>query len=498
VAGDYVFVGASAEDAAEILKLNSFTFFSQALEIVESNEGLGYQSKATESAETKELRGKLQAVLGARYLGENKLLKLDALAEDPDLRDLGAFSSPERALKTFKGLMAVCDGLFKTVKDKQDAIESISLANNNINDVSQVETVATTFTHLKNLDMSGNMISNMAGMERWKGKFKELETIYMTGNPIEASDPNYHTSFLEWFPKLQIINGTQLRTPEQIAAQAEARKPKPIPQRGPDFRDVNNIGEQFLLGFFTSYDNDRQGLATTMYDEASQFSLAVDTRSVRDTNAPAPMSWNSYIKTSRNLVKINSQNARFQRLFKGGNVILDLWNSLPATRHPDIKTETFKYIMDCHPVSGLVDPSGQNTMGSDGLIISVHGEFDEYDRKTDTTGKRSFSRTFLLGPGQPGRNALRVVSDMLSLRAYNALPNVHVPAEPQPVAPTEAPALAPNQQQAMVAELSKQTNMVPQYSQMCLEQVNWEFPAALIMFSEKKVRGSSRCFQSTC
>jgi nuclear RNA export factor len=327
--------------------------------------------------------------------------------------------------------------------------------------------------------MSGNQISNMQGLERWRGKFKELETIYMTGNPIESADQNFLATFLEWFPKLQIINGTQLRTPEQIAAQAEALKPKPIPQRGPDFRDVNGIGESFLLEFFASYDNDRQGLAARLYDDASQFSLAIDTQSVRDTNAPAPLPWAAYIKVSRNLIKINSQNARFQRLFKGSNVIFDLWKGLPATRHPNIKEDLAKYIMDCHPLSGLVDPSGQSQGGVDGLIIAVHGEFDEYDQKTDTTGKRSFSRTFILGPGQPGRNPIRVVSDMLSLRAYSPLPNVFAPAE--------QPAPDQNQHQTMIAELSKQTGMVPQYSEMCLVQVNWEFDKALVVFNEKKV-----------
>jgi nuclear RNA export factor len=479
VVGDYVFVGASAEDAEEILKVNTFTFAGVALEIVESTEGLGTPNKATESKETQELRAKLQAILSQRYIGDTKLLKLDALAADADLVNLGMFANPERALKTFKGLMAICDGLFKTPQEKQDAIESISLASNNIDNVAQVEVVATTFPQLKNLDMSGNQISSMQGLERWKGKFKDLETIYMTGNPIEAADPNYQATFLEWFPKLQIINGNQLRTPEQIAAQAAALAPKPIPQHGPDFRDVNGIGESFLLEFFTSYDNDRQGLASRLYDNGSQFSLSVDTQSVRDPNAPTPLPWTSYIKVSRNLVKITTQNARFQRLFKGANVIHDLWKTLPATRHPNIKEDLSKYIMDCHPMTGLVDPSGQSQVGVDGLIISVHGEFDEYDQKTDTMGKRSFSRTFILGPGQPGGNPIRVVSDMLSLRAFSSLPNVFAPSDQAP----------PEQKhQAMIAELSKQTNMVPQYSEMCLTQVDWDFDKALVIFNEKKAQ----------
>ncbi|PHH87823.1 hypothetical protein CDD83_8367 [Cordyceps sp. RAO-2017] len=297
-AGDYVFVGASKEDAEELLKLDTFTFAGTQLEVVESNEEPGQLSKATESKETQELRAKLQSILSQRYGSDNKLLKLDALASDAELVTLGMFENRERALKTFKGLMAICDGLFKTASEKRNAIESISLANNSIDDIAQVESVATTFPQLKNLDLSGNQIGSMQAMDRWRGKFKELETIYVAGNPIEASDPNYQTTLLDWFPRLQNINGTQVRTAAQIEQQAAASMPKPIPQNGPDFRDVNGIGENFLLEFFASFDQDRQALASRLYDEGSQFSIAVDSVSVRDPNAPPPLPWSAYIKVA--------------------------------------------------------------------------------------------------------------------------------------------------------------------------------------------------------
>ncbi|KOS16879.1 mRNA export factor MEX67 [Escovopsis weberi] len=492
-AGDYVFIGASKEDAEELLKLNTFMFAGTALEVVESNDDLETPTtKATESKETQELRAKLQSILSQRYIGENKLLKLDALAVDPELVALGMFDNRERALKTFKGLMAICDGLFKTAQEKRDAIESVSLANNSIDDIIQVEALATTFPQLKNLDLSGNHISGMQAFERWKGKLRELDSIFTGGNPIEGSDPNFHAALLGFFPKLRSINGVELRTAQQIAELEEASRPRAIPQSGPDFRDVNGIGEQFLLQFFSTYDTDRQGLASRLYDEGSQFSLAVDAISVRDPMAPPPLPWAAYLKFSRNLTKITHQNARTQRLFKGGNVISELWRGLPMTKHPDIKADLSKYIMDCHPLPGLVDPSGQTAAGVDGLIIAVHGEFEEYDQKSGTSGKRSFSRTFILGPGQPGREPIRVVSDMLSLRAYSALPNVFVAPVPAPVpapAPQQQPAPAETDQwQAMIAELCKQTGMVPQYSEMCLDQVAWDFGKALIIFNEKKTQ----------
>ncbi|KAM0343893.1 hypothetical protein ACHAPU_008162 [Fusarium lateritium] len=488
--GDYVYVGVSEEDAQELIKINTFTFAGAPLEVIQVDE-IPERGRTVESKETQELRGKLQEILSSRYIGDNKLLKLDALASDANLVTLGMFESRERALKTFKGLMAVCDSLFKTAKEKQDAIESISLANNNIDDVGQVEIIAVTFPHLKNLDMSGNQVASMQALQPWKGKFRHLETLFMTGNPIEAADPTYPSTLLEWFPKLQNINGTQLRTPEQIAEREAALRPKPIPQNGPDFRDVAGVGENFLLEFFASYDNDRPGLATRLYDEDSRFSISIDTRAAPDPNVALPSSWASYIKLSRNLTKITMPNPRIQRLFRGAATIQDAWKNLPLTRHPDIKQELSKYIMDCHPLQGLVDPSGQNPGGVDGLIIAVHGEFDEQDPNTKAAGKRSFSRTFVLGPAKPGQGMIRVVSDMLSLRTFSPLPNVFAAA-----APTPSPASV-DQHQAMVAELSKQTGMTAQYSEMCLTQVNWEFNQALVIFNEKKAQLPAEAFAAT-
>ncbi|PHH76935.1 hypothetical protein CDD82_3748 [Ophiocordyceps australis] len=260
---------------------------------------------------------------------------------------------------------------------------------------------------------------------------------------------------------------------------AVTEPPCPIPQHGPDFRDLNGVGESFLLDFFAMFDSDRQGLISRFYDKDSTFSLAVDTQSIRDTNAPAPLPWSAYLKFSRNLLRITHRNARIQRLFKGANVIYELWANLPLTRHPDVKSSFDKYIFDCHPVDGLANPNGPPHSNVSGLTVSAHGEFDESDTQTHSGGKRSFSRTFVLGPGQNGQGAIRVVSDVLMLRAYNALPDVSA-------APTANAVTNGNQHDAMIVELSKQTGMLPEYSKMCLEQVDWQFEKALPLFLEKK------------
>jgi nuclear RNA export factor len=182
-------------------------------------------------------------------------------------------------------------------------------------------------------------------------------------------------------------------------------------------------------------------------------------------------------------VKITHASARYQRLFTGTALVQSAWQKLPPTRHLDLVSQFDKYIIDCHPLHSLVDPSGNSPQGVDGMIITMHSEFEDLDPDTKATAHRSFSRTFVLGPGAPGKNPIRVVSDMLSLKAHNPLPAMVGPAQPDSsTVPTEEA-----QKQQMILELCKQTNMTPEYSKMCLEVASWSFDQALVSFNEKKV-----------
>lgn len=471
-------VAATKEDAEEILKLNTFTFASAKLEITDADGSLAKAKVA--SAEAQDLKSKLTNVLSLRYLTDTKLLKLDALSQDPVLVSMGILESKDRVEKMFKVMMKICDDLFKTAKDKVENIQSVSLANNGIADVAQVEDLVDTFPELLHLDFSGNQVANLSGLAAWKGKFRKLETLYLTGNPIPVTDLKTRAMILQYFPNLKDLNGEQL-TPEHLEELRAVFRPTPIPQHGPDFRDANGVGETFLLDFFAGYDADRHGLLAKYYDDDSKFSLAVDGNSVINKDAPKPMSWGSYLSKSRNITKITTFNARSNRLFCGRESIFKLWGELPATKHPNIKEDVTKYIMDCHLLSGLRDPAGQSNASHDGMIISVHGQFEEHDPSSGQQGVRSFSRTFVLGPGKFSESPIRVISDMLLLRAFSTLPNVFA-ASVAPPPPADEQAL----RQAKIVELSKQTNMTATYSQLCLEEVQWDFDLALAKFHEKK------------
>ncbi|KAI7787084.1 mrna export factor mex67 [Diaporthe eres] len=478
--GDSVYILASNQDAEEITKVNKFSFAGAPLAITKSEEGW----PRTDQTDAPNLSNKaqqdkmiLQTVLERRYDVGTKLLNLSALGQDPVLTEMGLFQAKNTAEKTFKVLMVICQELFKTPEAKRQAIESVSLASNNLDYIGLVFDLAETFPDLLHLDLSNNHFSSLKQLNRWRGRFKHLQTLLLNNNPVIQAEPNHATEVMEWFPKLQVLSNVVVRTPEAIAAEEAKAKPNPIPQRGTDFRDVAGLGERFIREFFPLYDTNRDGLLSTFYDEHSTFTLAVDMGGPRDANTPV-LPWQPYLSFSRNHQRITTEAGRFQRYMKGVH-IQEIWKKLPATSHPDLATNLDRYIIDCHPMKGLHDPVNHKIEGEDGMIITMHGEFDELEASTGKTGKRSFSRTFVIGPGLPGRNPIRVNSDMLSITPWSPVPSVTVSV----TAPGPSPE---DQQQLMVLELSKRTQMTPEFSQMCLETAEWNFDRALIVFEEKR------------
>lgn len=483
----------NSQDAEHIVKINGFSFAGSILTITRNEDGWPATDggEANElSGEAESLRQRLQSVLASRYSVESSLLTLSALGSDPVLVELGLLSdSAGGAAKTFKVLMKLCDDQFKTPQEKRDAVSSVTLSDNALESLDAVFDLARTFPQLKHLDLSRNRFSSLKQLQKWRGHFKSLETLLLNDNPIIQTEPNYGVDIMKWFPKLQNLSGAQVRTPEEILLAAQKRLAKPIPQRGNDFRDINGLAQDFVLKFFPMYDSDRTLLLQTYYDERSIFTLSVANEVPKQKDTVVPP-WSAYIGRSRNFMKITNWGTRWDRQLVGIR-IQKAWTELPATQHPSF--ETGKYVLDCHPLKALDDPVNDKREGEPGMTITVHGEFSELEAD-GTTGMRSFTRTFILGPSISGRAPIRVVNDMLVLHAYNPITTGTDPAPEAtavvpdvPVVPV-APTLSPEeQQQLMITELTKRTKMTPVYSKLCLQTANWDFDQALAIFEEKKV-----------
>lgn len=141
------------------------------------------------SSTASEIKDQLRNVLSLRYDVETKLLNLSALGEDAILNQMGFFSGESKPEKLFRALMAVCDGLFKTAQEKRDAVSSISLAGNNINDVVQIMSLSDTFPDLVNLDLSRNQFKDLKALQKWRHRLRKLQTLLLNENPLEVTDP---------------------------------------------------------------------------------------------------------------------------------------------------------------------------------------------------------------------------------------------------------------------------------------------------------------------
>lgn len=438
---------------------------------------------------TADTKTKMIAILNRRYYEPTKLLNLSMLRNDPDLMAMGIFGSTSTESKFFPALMKVWDLQYNDSTAKREAVESVSLADNQLPNITVVTTLAQTFPDLKNLDLSNNNFKDSQSLLGWRWKFRNLEFLDLSGNPF-SSDPTFKDTMLKWYPKLRYLNNTEVRTAEEVAAQ----KRTPIPNQPPYFQDDSQIAENFVKAFFVGYDNDRNDLLNGVYDSRSSFSLSVNPTAPRALHTETA-GWDAYIKKSRNLLKINYLPARMSRSCVGADRIRDMWKSLPKTKHPDIATHPEEWLIECHPIPGLPDPSGQSETGVGGLLVMVHGKFEELNSgKVDV---RSFDRTFIIGPGG-GVGGIRVVSDVLCLRAYGgheawALESQPVP---QPAAqPTAGEYGMPGpgktdeqvQQEQLVVQMSTKTKMTLQYSQMALSGNGWNMDAALKNFEELKV-----------
>ena len=487
--GDSLIISASPDDITQILKLNGFKFAGTSLSIeahASSTPVPPVKDDASMSQEAKKTQDRIREILSTRYDGNLKLLNLSGLGQDRGLVQMGMFDAKNRISKLFPVLMVVCDRLFSSAEEKRNAIVSVTLTDNDLDTISNITTLAQTFPDLQNLDLSRNRIADLRALEGWRWKFRSLKNLKISGNPLEDIVPNYALEIAKWFPTLQVLNDVQIRSPAETAVQIRGNdQVLPIPISGPDFRDVSQIGENFVRQFFSLYDTDRATLANLFYDEQSVYSLSINVSAPRlelqTSSSPFPQ---ATFKQSRNLVKMKSLHGQMARLFRGVEAIKSLWTDLPPTKHPDLATQTAKYLVDCHPVSGLRDPNGMASRGVDGLTLMVHGEFEEQESPQQPKIQRSFSRVFVLGPGLPTGPLIRVISEMLVLRAWSPLALPKIGPDASVVAGKSEVEL---KQEDILRHLVILTQMTPEYASLCLEETGWDLDQAIVAFNANKV-----------
>ncbi|KAF2716757.1 hypothetical protein K431DRAFT_289153 [Polychaeton citri CBS 116435] len=498
VEGDEVVINVLPEDVPVITRMNGFDWAGAKITIKSAGAADGHAQSDTEK-----VKAMLRGVLERRYDQETKLLDLSALGHDEELKSQQIFNAKSTASKFFPALMRVLESAFDAKKERDEAVISVSLANNELTDLSSVSTLTVTLPKLQNLDLSQNSFAKLSDLDTFRRRLPDLHQLILTGNPLE-SEPGFPQNAINAFKKLQLLNGIQVRTEEEIAKQT-SETTLPFPIRSAHFRDEGGIAENFVRTFYAGFDGDRAGLSQHYYDDQSQFSLALNTHAPPDavgSEKHARHEWESYIGKSRNFKRIQHLPARQSRLYTGAKQVAEVFAALPASRHPNLETEARKWMIETHIQPGVPDLA--NTPGGvDGFEIVIHGEFEEVDVSTSQAGKkRSFDRTFIIGPG--GASGVRVVSDMLTVRSYGGSkafepdtfetwPKLQGQAAPVNKSPTPTslglpPGLTVEMAEQMVLELQKHTGMQLNFSKECIEQSGWNIQVALANFANVKAQ----------
>jgi nuclear RNA export factor len=157
----------------------------------------------------------LEGFLGRRYNADTKLLDLSRIASDEAVLRSGMFENERTQKKFFPALMVVCDTMLPSREQKIAAIDSVSLANNNVPNLNVIYELVKSLNHIKNLDLSGNAFATLGPLKPWKNRYKSLEHLVVDPFP----EIGWEEELVDWFPRLRFLNGKEVR-PDPNAPQA--------------------------------------------------------------------------------------------------------------------------------------------------------------------------------------------------------------------------------------------------------------------------------------
>ncbi|KAK5052728.1 hypothetical protein LTR84_002594 [Exophiala bonariae] len=158
---------------------------------------------------TTELENLIIEVIRERYHAGDKHLILNALVSDPKVTTSGL--SSQDPIKVWKAIFTICEKhMWETASKRREAVESISLRDDNITSVKDILSLSNIFPTIKNLDLSNNHLADLDALKFWKNQFRDLEHIILIGNPV-SNNPDTLQTLLSWYPRLKLYNNEPVR-----------------------------------------------------------------------------------------------------------------------------------------------------------------------------------------------------------------------------------------------------------------------------------------------
>lgn len=315
----------------------------------------------------------LQTVILQRYDPQNKMLDLSNLFDDPILLGNGLLSSVATKTRTFPALLKIASEQTSIV------IESINFANNRLKDITLLSTLPQYFPHLKNLCLANNQLNRTQVLENWGNKFLNLQELLMINNSM-VKYYNYKNEILKIFPKLIVLDNVMVRDPVKL--NQIYKFPCKLQQFFTENDSLGNIATQFITNFLNIWDSNNRSQLTNLYTSETQFSLVVDSNIPSNTilKADTNPAFGFYIPFSRNRLRVSHENTLQQRLARGPQEIINLFNKLPLSKHnhlerpADFKMESIMYPR------------------LNGFAVILHGSFEEIGKPIQIDDKSLNSR----------------------------------------------------------------------------------------------------------
>ncbi|KZP00468.1 hypothetical protein CALVIDRAFT_560439 [Calocera viscosa TUFC12733] len=339
----------------------------------------------------------------------------------------------------------LADSLWKAASSLDPPVQTISAARNNMTRA-QLQRIPQYLPGLRNLSLRENEIETIGDITSFftrgrGGGLRHLQEIWLVGNPVrdkaEKFDDldQYFYNVANAIRTLKVVDGQPMPSAswdiEENSHLGRAAWPDgqpfavsfPVPMAPSSVDEhLRDMIGGILSQFFAFYDNDRKNLINA-YHSSATFSVSTlpntpprqipsEYKPERGTPASSALLKNLQGTIdrgmSRNLKYVTSAQSREVSLHTGHSSILELFDTLPPSRHP--LQDGSKFVFD----ATLLPDMGMGDM----LEVSVHGEFLEPIMNVVF----SFNRTIIFvtaGAGSTaekiGMNVL-VMSDILAVR----------------------------------------------------------------------------------
>ncbi|KAK9883572.1 hypothetical protein WA026_001749 [Henosepilachna vigintioctopunctata] len=414
-----------------------------------------------------------------RYNAANKALDLSKFHADPILQD--SFCALYKPII----LIAVIEIIGENIPE----LEALSLNDNNIQILTFLKKYVDKLKNVRILHLAQNKIRDMSMLDSLIGM--PLVELLLDGNPLcdRLKDKALYTSEIRnRFPKIMKLDGIELPPPISFDLAEEHTLP-PSSQTFLCNAEGGATVRQFLEQYFQLLDSDNRQLLVQAYHENAVFSLTMAYPYGSKDKTSNWLNW--YSTDNRNLLRVTDSDRRFKLLKKGHVSIVSFLKDMPTTSH-----DIMNFKVDLTVFTPLM------------LSLTVCGMFKEMKSGHKHSPIRSFSRTLIIIPAGNGycicNEELHITNATEDqIKAFKSTPmppppavivtppqvsiqNVSVPNTP--LIP-EVNGIDDLTKQRMVEALSVQSGMNLEWSTKCLQETEWNFDRATMVFNQLHKQG---------